>query len=269
MNPLFVPKRPAWFWGSMVCIAIVWLTYAVWATFVPWRPGRPGGLVFGTIAALLFVYDAAYPVRRRLLAWPLRTAQQWLQLHIYGGVIALTCVIVHAGFAWPNGAMGKWLLWLSVWTVATGLLGVFLQKWIPRVIRTGLQVEALAARIPELTAQLAGEADRLISGGAPALISAYQAQIRPALQRPAPAWAYVVDVQAGRTRLSSALDALERVSGDRERLHDLRAIAIQKTELDVHLSLQRALRAWLWLHVPAAIVLIGLMAVHIFAALYL
>jgi hypothetical protein len=253
----------------VLCLAVAWLTYALWAWLTPWRPGRAGGLLFGTIAAVLFLNDAAYPLRRRLMARPLRTAQQWLQLHIYGGVIALSCVFIHAGFTWPHGAMGLWLLWLSVWTVATGLLGVFLQKWIPTVVRTYLHVEALAARIPELTAGLAAEADRVMSGGSSALISAYQAQIRPALQRPAPAWAYVVDVQGGRTRIANALDSLERVSGDRDRLSDLRAIAIQKAELDVHLSLQRALRAWLWLHVPPAIVLIGLLSVHIFAALYL
>ena len=43
----------------------------------------------------------------------------------------------------------------------------------------------------------------------------------------------------------------------------------EKAELDVHLSLQRALRAWLVLHVPPAIVLLGLLAVHVFAVLYL
>ncbi len=43
----------------------------------------------------------------------------------------------------------------------------------------------------------------------------------------------------------------------------------EKAELDVHLSLQRALRVWLVLHVPPAIALLGLLAVHIFAVLYL
>jgi len=269
MNPAFAPKRPVWFWGTMLSLAAAGLVYVVWAAFVPWRPGRAGGLLFGTVAALLFLNDALYPLRRRLMARPLGTAQRWLQLHIYGGVVALACVLIHTGFTWPRGAMGAWLLWLSIWTVMTGLLGVFLQKWIPVVVRTYLQVEALAARIPELTAGLASEADRLMSGGSASLVSAYQSQIRPALQQPAPAWGYVMNAQAGRTRFARALDTLERVSTDHERLRHLRSIVMQKAELDVHLSLQRALRAWLVLHVPPAIVLMGLLAVHIFAVLYL
>ena len=56
---------------------------------------------------------------------------------------------------------------------------------------------------------------------------------------------------------------------DRDRVGELRAIVTEKAELDVQLSLQRALRVWLMLHVPPAIVLLGLLAVHIFAVLYL
>jgi len=269
MNPALAPKRPAWFWTTLAAIGVASLLFAVWAQFAPWRPGRAGGLLFGTIAALLFFKDAVYPLRRQLMARPLGTAQRWLQLHIYGGVFGLVCVLIHVGFAWPRGAMGLGLLGLSMWTILTGLLGVLLQKWVPVVVRTYLQVEALASRIPELTARLAVEADHLMSGGSPALVSAYQAEIRPALQRPTPAWGYVFNAQAGRTRLVPALDTLERGAADHERMRDLRAIVMQKAELDVHLSLQRALRAWLVLHVPPAIVLIGLLTVHIFAVLYL
>ena len=41
-----------------------------------------------------------------------------------------------------------------------------------------------------------------------------------------------------------------------------------KLEIDAHYTLQRALRWWLWLHVPASLVLLVFVAVHLFTVLY-
>src|SRR4051794_7450007 len=128
------PKKPAWFWSTVGLVTVAWLVYVAWAWRTPWRPGRAGGLAFGTMASLLFLMDGLYPVRRRLLSWPLGTAQRWLQSHIYGGILAMACVVIHVGFTLPRGWMGWWLLILSAWTAVSGLFGVTLQKWIPAVI---------------------------------------------------------------------------------------------------------------------------------------
>jgi hypothetical protein len=264
----FAPKKPAWFAATVTAMVVALLIYAGWAWWTPWRAGRWGGLTFGTVAALIFLFDGLYPLRRRLLSWPLGTAQRWLQFHIYGGVAAMLFVLIHTGFALPRGVMGWWLLGLSAWTSATGLLGVMLQKWIPTVIAGTLRVEALASRIPELTARLAARADQVMTGAPERLRAAYQEEIRPWLGRSEPAWAHVANVQAGRIRYGRSVDALDRAAADRERVSELRTIVTEKAELDVHLSLQRALRVWLLLHVPPAIALLGLLAVHVFAVLY-
>ena len=72
MVSVFSPKRPRWFKGAIAAGAVALLVYLFWSAWTPWRPGRAGGLVFGTIATLLFFYDGLYPLRTRLLAWPLR-----------------------------------------------------------------------------------------------------------------------------------------------------------------------------------------------------
>ena len=269
MTSLFAPKRRSWFAVSVALMVLAVVVYALWASWTPWRAGRLGGLTFGTIAGVVFVLDGLYPLRRRLLAWPLGTAQRWLQFHIYSGTVALLSVFIHVGFSWPHGAMGWWLLGLSVWTVITGLFGVALQKWIPTVVAGSLRVEALATRIPELTTRLLADADEVMRGASDRLFAAYQADIRPGLERPEPAWSYVANVHAGRARYAKSLDSLERTVADHERVKELTVIVTEKAEIDVHLSLQRALRGWLVLHVPPAIVLLGLLAVHVFAVLYL
>jgi hypothetical protein len=268
MTTFLAPKRPRWFAATVVVAVVMLLAYAAAASTSPWRPGRLGGLIFGTIAALLYLNDGLYPLRRRLLSWPLGTAQRWLQLHIYGGAIGMLCVFIHVGFQWPRGTMGWWLLGLSLWTTATGVFGTLLQKWIPSVVAGSLRVEALAVRMPEVTSRLVAEADSVMGGASDRLWASYQSEIRPVLERPAPAWGYVANVQGGRNRYAPQVAVIDRIA-DEERGRDLRAILSEKAELDVHLSLQRALRAWLLLHVPAAILLLGLLAVHIFAVLYL
>jgi hypothetical protein len=269
MAAVLRPKRPHWLAGTVIVAVAALVVYAGSASVTPWRAGRFGGLFFGTAAALLFVCDGLYPLRRRWLAWPLGTAQRWLQLHIYGGVLALLFVFIHVGFAWPLGTMGWWLLGLSLWTTATGVLGTLLQKWIPMVIAGSLRVEALAVRIPEITARLLGEADRVMRGASDArLLASYQTDIRPALERPEPAWAHVTNVRGGLRRYDARLSVLDRVS-DRKRAGELRALIAEKAELDVHLSLQRTLRLWLVLHVTPAMALLALLAMHVFAVLYL
>jgi hypothetical protein len=200
----------------------------------------------------------------------LGTAQRWLQAHVYGGSLALLFVFIHVDFDRPRGMLGWWLLGLSLWTVASGIFGVFLQKWIPNVIAGTLKVEALRTRIPEIVAGLLADADQVMQGASDLLWSTYRSDIRPVLERPEPAWGYVANAQAGRMRYAGPLDLLARVTPEqqRDRIDNLRVIVTEKAELDVHLSLQRALRAWLILHVPPAMMLLALLAVHIFAVLY-
>jgi hypothetical protein len=270
LSPVLAPKKPAWLKAS-AAIAVAALMFYLGAAWMrPWQPGRIGGLVFGTLAAALFFNAGLYPLRRRWRAWPLATVQQWLQLHIYGSVVAFLFVLIHVGFRLPSGAMGWWLFLLSLWTALTGIAGVLLQKWVPVVISRNLKTEAIFERIPGLTATLAARADAAATGAGDTLARAF-ASVRPLLAAPALRWGYLFEVRQSRARQLEPLTRVEPfVEGDdRDKLRDLLAIVNEKLDLDVHASLQRVLRAWLVIHIPAAIVLLGLLVVHIFAVVYL
>ena len=103
-----------------------------------------------------------YPARRPR-ARPARHAPSWLQAHVYLGVVAFVCRAASTpGFALAaTGALGWCAARCSrAWTTASGLLGVWLQKWIPAALAEGLQVEALYERIPELVERLLGGSGR-------------------------------------------------------------------------------------------------------------
>lgn len=264
---LINPKQPRWMRAAGAVALVSLALYAALAWWRPWAPGRPGGLVFGALGAAIFFIDALYPLRRRLLAWPLGNAQRWLQFHLYGGVLACLFVFLHMGWAWPAGLMGWGLLALTLWVTGSGLLGVALQKWLPTVITGNFSVEAIYERIPEMTQRLLGEADELLKDCSEGLEQVYVADIRPLLVTPAPSWSYVFNVRLRRTRrLGPLRDVAPFIgAGERERLDDLTTLVNEKLELDAHYSLQRALKAWVLLHLPPAFLLLGLLVAHIYA----
>jgi hypothetical protein len=265
------PKRTDWF-NATLALAVVSIAVFIGATWwAPWKPGRIGGLTFGTLAAIIFLLDALYPLRRRLLAWPLGTAQRWLQFHIYGGFLACLFVLIHVGFAWPTGQFGWWLFILTLWSTVSGLVGVYLQKWVPTLMSANLSVEALFDRIPEMTSRLQAEADEAVRGASDVLERFYLSNVRPMLAGVSPSWSYLVDIRSGRERQAVQFRNMAPfvVDAERGKLDDLQAIVAEKMELDAHYSLQRALRMWLLLHVPPALILVGLVAAHVLFVWYL
>ena len=263
------PKQPRSLQATLVLSLTALLVFLVAAGLRPWSPKRSLGLAFGVLAALLFVLEMVYPARRPG-ARPLPGAMAWLQLHVYAGAFALVAALIHAGFRAPSGRLGWWLLALSFWTVGTGLLGVWLQKWIPAALADGLRVEAIYERIPALVEQLRGEADLLVQGASDVLERFYRNEVRAPLSAAQRSWAFLLDVRGGRER---ALEPFRRVAqfvdgAEKQRVLDLMSIYTEKMELDAHYSLQGILRGWLVLHVPAAGLLLGLLAVHVFAWLW-
>ena len=263
------PKQPSWFRGAAGLAAVALVVYLVWSGIEPWSPGRIGGLIFGTAAALIFLVDALYPLRRRLMAWPLGTAQRWLQFHLYGGVVAALFVAIHVGFRGPGGALGWWLLGLTAWATLSGLAGVGLQKYVPNKLATELSVEAIYERIPELAGRLQHEADELIAGAPDVLQRFYATSVRADLERLTPSWAYLAGFRAELARRVAPFQGLAAFlsEADRIRLANLQTIVTEKLELEVQYSLQRLLKQWIVFHVVPCLALLAVLTVHIVAAI--
>jgi hypothetical protein len=259
------PKEPRNFGVTAGVCVLLLVAYLAAARGWVWSPKRGGGLLFGFLALFLFVFEMLYPSRRPR-ARPLLTAKNWIQAHVYLGVVAMLAVLIHSGFYWPHGAMGWGLMLLSLWTTLTGLLGVWLQKWIPASLAEGLRVEALYERIPSLVEQLGQEAETLMTDASDVLERFYRTEVKSRLTKVSPSWSFLLDVRGSRDR---ALEPFRRMgrfvdAAEKEKVDDLMEIYTEKLELDAQYSLQGVLRRWLVLHVPTAGLLMGLLAVHIF-----
>jgi len=243
-------------------------------TFADVRPSNIWGLTYGTLAAILMVGVALLGVRRRMTKFALKAglgnAQTWLQFHLYAGALCMLLTFMHTGFRQPHGILTWWLWFLSIWVAVSGLLGVVLQKWIPRLLTSGLAIEVVYERIPELINEISDKVNALIETCAEPVKDFHQKNLALALVTPRPRLIYCIDITGG---IQARLKQFDYLRGflpaeEKEKLGKLEAFYKTKLEIDAHYTLQRILRLWLYMHVPASLVLLILLGLHLFAVLY-
>lgn len=235
------------------------------------RPGNLWGLIYGGCALALLVLAFTYAFRRRAMrhsaSWSLGRTRAWLWAHLYGSLLFLLMLLLHSALRFPTGSL-TWALWLlSWWTVLSGLMGLGLQKWIPRVLASGLSTEVHYDRIPELAAEIEAKAAALAVECSAPLQALYARSVAPALGKPRRALVFLFDVTGGiQARLKEFEYLRSRlVSEERDRLRQLERLLRTKVELDAHLTLQWVLRAWLVIHLPPSLALLALSLVHVWA----
>lgn len=270
------PKTAAgfWRWAFPLLVAACLVVYALGVLWWEARPGTLVGMSYGVGAAALLVGLILYGIRRRSMSaasrWRLGSAAAWLRFHVYGGVLFLLLVLMHTGFRLPTGTWMWWLWVLSLWTALGGLAGRALQLWIPRVLASGLSVEVSYDRIPELVAEIRGRAERLAAECDRSVQRLYDRKIAPVLAAPERHPVYFLDVTGGARARLKDLDYLAGLlpAAEREKLRQIERLYRTKLEADAHYTLQHLLRVWLWIHVPPSLVLLALVAVHVFTVAY-
>jgi hypothetical protein len=85
----------------------------------------------------------------------------WLRGHIWLGLLSAVFLLCHSGFRW--GGTLEILLWAAVLGVlATGIVGLLLQQFVPRIITTRVQAEGPYEQIPHLCRVMRQNADALV-----------------------------------------------------------------------------------------------------------
>ncbi len=271
-------RRPTeaafWRWGFVavagVCVALFAVNHLLWEV----HPSTPLGMSYGIAATVFLLGAAIYGARRRSMRFASRLglghSRAWLYFHVYGGALFLLLVLMHSGLALPVGGL-NWGLWiLSLWTVGSGLGGLALQRWIPRVLASGLSVEVNYDRIDELAADVRERAEKLAESCDDSVRALYRKTVAPALAAPERRMIYFLDPTGGiQARLAPFRYLEHRLPREeRRKLDELERLFRVKLEIDAHYTLQRALRSWLVLHAPASLLLVALVAIHISTVLY-
>jgi hypothetical protein len=263
-------KSPGWLLAFGVAVVACLGTYGANVILGRVHPNTTWGWGYGIATTVLFLAAMVYALRRRLMRFRPGRTFHYMQLHIYGGTLFLLLMFMHTGFQVPEGVLTWWLWFFSLWVVLSGLGGVLLQKWIPTLLASGLDVEVNYARIPELTEELYERAEDLVAESAPEVRRFYRRKLADALEVPRFRPLYFVDVTGGRATHTRQFDHLRSVlpADQKEDLNELEEIADTKQQIDAHYTLQAPLRWWLHLHLPVGILLIALIGLHIFTVLY-
>jgi hypothetical protein len=177
---------------------------------------------------------------------------------------------MHTGFATPQGVHTWWLYALSIWVVATGLIGIAIQKWIPTVLNASFPIEVHYDRVPALIEAIRVRSEKLVGGSGDRIQDFYARNLEQAMAGPRPHLMYFLDVTGGIHSRMKPFSYLRGLLGVEQQslLDELKQLYTSKLEIDAHYTLQKALRGWLILHVPASVVLVALLGFHIFSVLY-
>ncbi len=263
-----------WQWTFITLVAVCLILFGVNLALWDVHPGSWLGMSYGTFATVFMIGAALFGARRRTMRFASRRglgkSRSWLYFHLYGGALFLLLVLMHSGFRLPVGALNWWIWILSVWTVLSGLLGLGLQKWIPRVLASGLSVEVNYDRIPELADEIRQRAETLAATCDDSVRALFQKKVAPTLAAPKRNLIFFLDPTGG---IQARLKPFHYLEGrlptaERQKLLELERLYRAKLEIDAHYTLQRALRGWLYLHAPLSLVLVALVALHIFTVLY-
>lgn len=256
-------------WLSLAGVAACVVAYGANVVLAEVRPGSAWSVGYGTAALVLLVVAGAYGMRRRAMGVASRrragSAEAWLAVHVYGSALFLLLVLMHSAFGLPTGWVTWWLWGLSLWSVASGLVGLLLQRWIPRLLTSGLAVEVHYDRIPELVEEIAERAKKLAAGSSQEVAGLYERVVAPELARPARRLLYFFDITGGIQSKLREFRYLSRFLGEEEGevLAELQQLYRTKLEIDAHYTLQQPLRWWLSFHLPAALLLAAFVILHL------
>ena len=244
------------------------------------------GLTLGGAGLALMLYAGALGLRRRVPTWRVGRATTWMKGHLWLGTLSYALILLHSGFH-LGGPLTLALMVLFTIVLVSGIYGVVLQQYLPRLMLARVPLETVYEQIDSIVGQLRDEADALMAnaaGGLPGLAAAVGVTLRPEpVLSPAVPDAsglkeiylaeirpYLAPEETRNTRLATPAVAAALFRHLRAlappALHDalgeLEAICDERRQLAEQKRLHHWLHGWLLVHVPLSMALLLLAVVH-------
>ena len=235
--------------------------------------GSTIGLTYGTIGYALILLLAFFGIRKRWYRSRFGTLEQWLQSHIYLGILALVILLFHTGGRFNDKVAVATLILVGI-VVLSGIFGAVLYVTIPRLL-TEVESELTVAEISEQLNQLAKQMARIASGHSEPFQRIYKQLLDESMPGWMGGWGLLVS-RLARKKGKSATNLpqlLALVPKEEEvELRQLLVVSRQRKELLIRMLFQQryknVLEAWLYIHVPFTIALLVFALVHIAAVFF-
>jgi len=151
----------------VACLALLAIAVVV---YVPYQhaaiDGPRGnswpGLAYGVIGLALMLYAGALGLRRKVPTWRLGRATAWMKGHLWLGLLSFPLIWLHAGFH-LSGPLTIVLMVLFSLVVLSGIFGVVVQQFLPRMMTVEVPYETIYEQIDSVVSQLEAEAATLVA----------------------------------------------------------------------------------------------------------
>jgi hypothetical protein len=261
-----------WRWIFLLLLTAATASFIYYARREFPHGGSTFGIAYGIIGSALILLLSFFGVRKRWYRSTFGTLEQWLQSHIYLGILALIILVFHAGGRFHDVVAVTTLVLVAI-VVLSGIGGSILYVTVPRVL-TEVESELTVVEISDQLNQLGRSMARLASGRSTPFQKIYTELIRES----EPGWLAGWRLLFGRRRAmmqapgewSALLGIVEK--DEQDELRQMLVVSRQRKELLLRLLFQQrwknVLEAWLYIHVPFTIALLIFAGIHIVAVFY-
>lgn len=249
------------------------------------------GLIYGALAFAIFLFGSALSIRKKKRLWRIGDVQFWLRAHIWLTLFTIPLVCFHCGFK-AGGPHTTLLLAIYAIVMGSGIFGLAMQQFIPRMMKEQLPNEVVYEQIPHIRERIFESALEVraevralereaqtapaATGGTAALATDTSAHtIGDFLDGDCLPYLRASRGKAGRMRLGDTRTAedlfrLLRVNASdalRSRVDQLEQWCSDRREMDLQMKLHHWLHGWLLLHVPFSFALLVITAWHAYITL--
>lgn len=256
-------------------LGIFWLVALVlWliVTGLAWYAERNLGkasIITGYALFFVMLSLGFLKLRKRLLVLPLGTVREWMLAHLVLGALCVPLYFQHTGSFWPGGRYEQAIAIAFYFVSFSGVVGYSLQRLLPRRL-ADIGGEVIYERIPSELAGLREEVESLVLKAVKKLGSDtvgryYVESLEWFFWKPRFLLGHVVGSGRSASWIRGSITALRRYLSEDERAYlvEIEEIALRKSRLDAHFAIQSVLKFWLFVHVPAAVLLLLLACWHL------
>ncbi|MFM8633416.1 MAG: hypothetical protein ACKOEX_01160 [Planctomycetia bacterium] len=120
------------------------------------------GFLYGVAGGLIILFELLLWPRRRVRSWRIGSAQLWLRAHVWLGLLSVPLVLMHGRLFFVGGLMNQALLGTFVIVIASGIWGLVLQQYLPKLLLEQVPAETIYEQIEHVAAQQCADAERIV-----------------------------------------------------------------------------------------------------------
>lgn len=265
-----------WIVATCILVLAAAVLYAVYAANAIAGPsgGSWPGLAYGIVGTAMMAFAGLLGARKKFPTLRVGRVQFWMRGHVWLGLAGFPMIVFHAGFE-MGGSLTSILMLLLTIIVLSGILGIVLQQFIPRVMTEQVPDEVIYETSQEVLDQFVRTAEQRVESLKPKSDaddrSAYDIvtefltrEVKPFLLNPTRQ-----GLLHSPNRTTLVFDHIRKLApiASHAVVQDLQKIVQQRRELAKQVRLHQILHGWLLVHVPLSAILAVLTLAHAVIAL--